>query len=133
MANQACTICWNASVVMPAWVAPTSSAMSFSPSPARAEASLSAIALNTGRDFSDGSLAASSRARSMANTPSKYIGCSHHRVPSLSKVAMRSSGGTKAGPGVVARSTKPSIARRAGPSAQETRPLPPGGAGADWA
>jgi hypothetical protein len=36
-----------------------------------------------------------------------YIGCSIHSVPSLSKVAMRWSGGTKSGPPcVVTRATK---------------------------
>ena len=39
------------------------------------------------------------------------IGCSAHSVPSLSKVAMRSAGGTKSGePCFVTRSTKPTMA-----------------------
>ena len=40
----------------------------------------------------------------MANASWKYIGCSAHSVPSLSKVAIRSAGGTNSGdPGLVDR------------------------------
>src|SRR5688572_29885244 len=49
--------------------------------------------------------------RSMANRIWKYSGCSAHRQPSLSKVAMRSANGTKSGePCFVTRSTNATIA-----------------------
>ena len=49
-----------------------------------------------------------------------YIGCSIHSVPSLSKVAMRWSGGTKSGPPcVVTRATKVVIADLVAPSFQD--------------
>ena len=42
------------------------------------------------------------------------IGCSHHSVPSVSKTAIRSAGGTKSGlPGLVTASTNPLMASRA--------------------
>src|SRR6516164_9782013 len=48
-----------------------------------------------------------------------YSGFSHHSVPSLSNVAIRSEGGTKSGPpSVVTRSTKWRIAARVGVSFQ---------------
>src|SRR5262245_6930136 len=50
------------------------------------------------------------------------IGFSHQRQPSLSKTAMRSTGGTKlALPTSVTRATKSTIADFAGPSFQEGR------------
>src|SRR5262245_8372945 len=49
-------------------------------------------------------------------------GCSHHSVPSLSKVAMRSASGTKsAAPSFVTPATKSRIADLAAPSFQEGR------------
>src|SRR5262249_27235926 len=60
------------------------------------------------------------------------IGFSHHSVPSLSKVAMRSATGTRSGPSVVTRETKSMIAWRVGVSFQDSRiasdatPLLPG-------
>jgi hypothetical protein len=50
----------------------------------------------------------------------KYIGCSAQSVPSLSKVAMRSAGGTKSTePSVVTFPTKATIDIFAAPSFQE--------------
>ena len=50
----------------------------------------------------------------------KYMGCSGHKVPSLSNTAMRCAGGTNVGvPGVVTSVTNWTIARFAGPSFQE--------------
>ena len=53
--------------------------------------------------------------RSKAKIIWKYIGCSHHSVPSLSNVAIRSCGGTKSGPpSFVTFSTNATIACLAG-------------------
>src|SRR4051794_37750420 len=58
--------------------------------------------------------------RSKTNSPWKYIGCSHQRVPSLSNTAMRWSGGTKSGvPSRVTFATNDRIAARDGPMFQE--------------
>ena len=55
--------------------------------------------------------------RSRVKTTSTYMGCSHHSVPSLSKVAMRSGAGTKSGlPGRVVSCTSLTIAALTGPS-----------------
>jgi hypothetical protein len=52
------------------------------------------------------------------------IGFSHHSVPSLSKVATRSDGGTKSGePSVATRATKSRIDATVGPSFQLARLL----------
>ena len=57
----------------------------------------------------------------------EYIGCSTHSVPSWSKVAMRSAGGTNLGlPCVVVACTNSTIACLAGPSFHE-------GSGSVWA
>jgi len=47
-----------------------------------------------------------------------YMGFSHQRVPSLSKVTMRSVASTNESPGAVTDRTKPKIAFFAGPSFQ---------------
>src|SRR4051812_39858774 len=47
-----------------------------------------------------------------------YIGFSHHNVPSLSKVAMRSAGGTWPGPAWVTDRTKDTMASLVSPSRQ---------------
>jgi hypothetical protein len=63
---------------------------------------------------------AASRCRTKSS--SIGIGFSHHRVPSLSNTATRSSGGTNSGdPSVVTRSTNSRIAVAAGPSFQLAR------------
>ena len=50
------------------------------------------------------------------------IGFSHQSVPSLSKIAIRSAGGTKSGPpSVVTRATKSTIAARVAVSFQRSR------------
>ena len=60
--------------------------------------------------------------RSNAKIIWKYIGFSHHSVPSLSNVARRSAGWTKSLlPGVVTFSTKEMIADFVAPSFQEGR------------
>jgi len=53
----------------------------------------------------------------MTSSAGRMTVCSHHSVPSLSKTAIRSAGGTNAGlPGFVTRVTKLTIARLAAPS-----------------
>ena len=60
---------------------------------------------------------ARARARSIAKKSWKYAGCSDQSVPSLSKVAIRSSGAMKSGlAGSVTDDTKFSIASRVGPA-----------------
>src|SRR5262245_57164959 len=67
--------------------------------------------------FHSGCFAASTLIRSRAKASWKYIGCSAHRVPSLSKTAMRSAGATKSAPPcVVVRPTKTMRAFLASPS-----------------
>ena len=57
----------------------------------------------------------------------KYIGCSAQSVPSLSKMAMRSAGGTKSGePSLSLVSTKATMAFFGAPSFHD-------GSGSDWA
>ena len=67
----------------------------------------SSAALNGCVFFHSGWSGASAFTRSSAKASWVYIGCSTHRVPSLSNVAMRSAGGTKSGPPCrVTRATK---------------------------
>ena len=67
----------------------------------------SRTALNGCLCFHSGCCGANALMRSIAKTNCVYMGCSAHRVPSLSKVAMRSGAGTKSGlPCVVVRLTK---------------------------
>src|SRR6266436_2866694 len=67
--------------------------------------------------FHSGCCGTSALTRSSAKCNCTGIGCSHHRVPSLSKVAMRSGTGTKCGePGLVTFSTKAMMDCFAGPS-----------------
>src|ERR1700730_11385988 len=74
-------------------------------------------ALNGCVPFHSGCSGANAFTRSIAKTSWVYIGCSTHKVPSLSNVAMRSAGGTKSGPPCwVMRATKPVIARLLAPS-----------------
>ena len=122
MAIQSATIFANSSLVIPAWVAATICRKPFSPSAASALRSSSSTALNGCFFFQSGCRGASAFTRSIANMIWKYIGCSDHSVPSLSKVAMRWSTGTKSGaPGVVTRGTKSVIDFFAAPSFQEGR------------
>ena len=65
--------------------------------PASAFMSPSSTALNGCLVFQSGFCGASALTRSSAKANWTYIGCSHHSVPSLSNVAMRSAGGTKSG------------------------------------
>src|SRR4029079_11673832 len=76
--------------------------------------------------FHSGCCGASVFTRSSAKNNWKYIGCSHQSVPSLSKVAIRSGGGTKSGePSFVTFSTKSIIDFFAAPSFHEGRgPVP---------
>ena len=69
-----------------------------SPAAARAFMSPSRTALNGCLSFHSGCWGASAFTRSSANASWTYIGCSSHKVPSLSNTAMRSTGGTKSGP-----------------------------------
>ncbi len=87
----------------------------------------SSTALNGISDAHSGWSGAISWMRSLMNIPWKYIGCSVHSVPSLSKVAMRSPGAMKSGPpSVVAAVTKSRIACLVGPSFHD-------GSGSSWA
>ena len=108
-------------------VAATSLKKSASVNLAKAASSLSMTALNGISVRHDGFCAASALMRSRVNTTSVYSGCSHHSVPSLSKVAMRSLTGTKSGlPGRVVSSTSLMIAALTGPSFQDgSGSLPP--------
>src|SRR5262249_8137012 len=65
-----------------------------SPSAANALISRSSTALNGCLVFQSGCLGASALTRSIANMIWKYIGCSAHKVPSWSEVAIRSAGAT---------------------------------------
>jgi hypothetical protein len=105
---------------MPACVAMTISAMAFSP-PANApfRSPLSSEA-NGSCCFHSGCCGANTFTRSRAKISWKYIGCSAHRVPSLSKVAMRSAAGTNVGvPCVIVACTNATIACFAVPSFQD--------------
>ena len=76
--------------------------------------------LNGSTFASSGFALTSAGTRSRQYITWEYIGCSTHSVPSWSKVAMRSSGGTNFGlPCVVVACTKSTIAFLAGPSFQE--------------
>ena len=83
---------------MPECVAATISTMPFSPMAATAFMSPASTDLNGSLVFHSGCWLACSFTSSMAKTNWLYIGCSIHSVPSLSKVATRSSGLTKSGP-----------------------------------
>src|SRR5262245_34233704 len=110
----------NSTVVMPAWEAMTSSTRPCSPALASAFMSPSMAAWKGCLPFHSGCVEASSLTRSRAKTSWTYIGCSHQSVPSLSKVAMRCSGGTKSGlPSAVTLATKSVIARFVAPSFQD--------------
>ena len=112
----------NSSDDMPACVAAMSCAAPFSPCDARALKSFSSTALKGCLFFHSGFFAASSLTRSSTKASCTYIGCSDHNVPSLSKVAMRSGGGTKSGePCLVTLSTKATMACFALPSFQDGR------------
>src|SRR4051794_1565810 len=82
--------------------------------PARSPAS---SALMIGCSPSSGRAATASPRRAKTKSAWMYVGRSHHSVPSLSKTATRSAGGTKsAPPSSVTRSTNPTIASRVGDS-----------------
>jgi len=107
---------------MPACVAIMTSRSAWSPpasavckSPLMNEANGSVV-------FHSGCCGASAFTRSSTKYNCTGIGCSHHKVPSLSKVAMRSETGTKSGePGVVTLSTKLMMDCFAGPSFHDGR------------
>ena len=94
MASQSPTIFKKSSVLMPEWVAAMISTMPFSPDAANASASPSSTALKGCIVFHSGCGGASTFTRSSAKASWVYIGCSTQSVPSLSIVAMRSSGFT---------------------------------------
>src|SRR5271157_5809724 len=105
---------------MPACVAITISSIACSPpaitpftSPRRSDA-------NGSFSFHSGCWGASACTRSRAKNSWKYIGCSTQSVPSLSKTAMRSAGGTKSGePFFVTFATNSMIVAFAGPSSHD--------------
>src|SRR5882724_9490597 len=102
---------------MPACVTRISSTSPRSPDSARVFMSSSRTALKGCLSFHSGCKGAMALTRSSAKASWTYIGCSHHSVPSLSKVAMRCSAGTKSGPPcVVTRATKLTIDVFVGPS-----------------
>jgi hypothetical protein len=110
----------NSSTVMPACVTAISSTRPFSPDAASAFMSPSSTALNGCLVFQPGFCGAIALTRSRMKANCTYIGCSIHSVPSLSKVAMRWSGGTKSGPPwVVTRATKLVIDDLVAPSFQD--------------
>src|SRR5436190_847232 len=107
VAIQSLTICSNAAVVMPACVATIISSMARSPPASAAFRSPLSNDANGSFVFHSGCCGASAFTRSSAKSNWKYIGCSHQSVPSLSNVAMRSSGGTKSDePSLVTLATK---------------------------
>src|SRR5580692_727583 len=102
---------------MPACVAMPSSTSPRSPAAMSDFMSPSSTALNGWVVVHSGCCGANTFTRSRAKASWVYIGCSTHKVPSLSNVAMRSAGGTKSGPPCrVTRATKPVIACLLGPS-----------------
>ena len=85
----------------------------------------SSTALNGCLSFHSGWSGANAFTRSSAKASWVYIGCSTHSVPSLSKVAMRWSTGTKSGlPWVVTRLTNSVIAVLVAPSFQDGSAAP---------
>ncbi|MFH0352589.1 MAG: hypothetical protein ACHBMF_11800 [Chromatiales bacterium] len=111
MAIQSETVLLNSSVVMPVCVAAIIAIAPFSPAAATAFISPLSSEANGSFVFHSGCCGASALTRSKRNSPWKYIGCSAQSVPSLSKVAMRSTVGTKSGePFFVTRSTKATMA-----------------------
>src|SRR5438067_2091266 len=111
VAIQSLTICSNSAVVMPAWVTMMISSMVRSPPASAPITSPLSNEANGSFVFQSGCCGASAFTRSSAKSNWKYIGCSHQSVPSLSNVAMRSSGGTKFGePSFVTFSTNSTIA-----------------------
>src|SRR4029453_1809422 len=120
VAIQSLTICSNSAVVMPACVTMMISSIARSPpasAPFRSPLSNDA---NGSFAFHSGCCGASAFTRSSARSIWKYIGCSHQSVPSLSNVAMRSSGGTKSGePSFVTLATNSTMDCLTAPSLQE--------------
>ena len=117
MASQSLTICSNSSVVMPACVAMTISSIDRSPPASTRCTSFWRSDANGSFSFHSGCWGASACTRSSAKNSWKYIGCSAQSVPSLSKTAMRSAGGTKSGePFFVTFATNSTILAFAGPS-----------------
>src|SRR5262245_27833917 len=105
---------------MPTWVAATISSRSFLVSLATADLSFARIALNGSLVCQSGCIGASSFTRSSANSSWVYSGCSTQSVPSLSKVAIRSAGGTYFALALsVVALTKPKIAALLGPAFQD--------------
>lgn len=105
---------------MPGCVAIRSAISPCSPVSANVFMSPSSAALNGCVSFHSGCCGANAFTRSSAKASWVYIGCSTHNVPSLSKVAMRSAGGTKSGePSRVTAATKSSIDCFVAPSFHE--------------
>src|SRR5436305_4969787 len=114
------TICSKSAVVMPACVTMMISSMVRSPPASAAFRSPLSNDANGSFVFHSGCCGASVFTRSSAKSNWKYIGCSHQSVPSLSNVAMRSSGGTKSGePSFVTFATNSTTYCLAVPSFQE--------------
>ena len=84
----------------------------------------SSTALNGCLVFQLGFCGASALTRSRMKASWTYIGCSIHSVPSLSKVAMRWSSGTKSGP-LVTRATKSVIDALGRPVVPGRQPVSP--------
>src|SRR6267154_5325170 len=96
---------------MPECVTVTISKMAFSPPPSAALRSPLSREAKGSLSFHSGCSGASALTRSSAKASWKYIGCSAHSVPSLSKVAILSADGTRSGePCLVTRSTNVTIA-----------------------
>src|SRR5262245_45281984 len=111
---------------MPLLAVTSSSRSGFSPTAASAAWSPAISGLKAGLRCHSGCWAAFVLTWSIMNRNWKYSGCSLHKVPSLSKVAMRSAGGTYEGP--PSRVTSPTnftIAVFAGPSFHEGNGSPP--------
>src|SRR5439155_11837224 len=125
VAIQSLTICSNSAVVMPACVATMISSIARSPPASAAFRSPLSNDANGSFVFHSGCCGASAFTRSSANSNWKYIGCSHQSVPSLSNVAMRSSGGTKSGePSFVTLATNSTMDCLAAPSFHEDNGSP---------
>ncbi|MNK98662.1 hypothetical protein D3C87_1190320 [compost metagenome] len=105
---------------MPVLVATTISIRPRSPDLATAAWSPCKTAMKGCRLYQSGWDGASACTSSRENITWKYMGCSLHSVPSLSKTAMRSWTGTKSGlPGSVTAFTKATMAVLDGPSVQD--------------
>ena len=122
MASQSLTWAENSSVVIPVCVAAMMASAPFSPPAATPAISPLSSEANGSRVFQSGYCGARAFTQSKANTTWNGRGFSDHSVPSLSKVAIRSGGGTESGPpSRVTRFTKSTIDRLLTPSFHEAR------------